>query len=154
NPHLLRNAAEALAPHSVQLRVGDLNEADFGEGPYDLILCASALHHLVELELVVKGIVSSLGPHGEFWSIGEYIGRNGARLWPDVYGAANQFFRGLPERLRRNHALQTVDVDLPNMDCSAISFESIRSEEIEGILSTCLTVDWLDRRSVLLWRLF
>ncbi len=49
----------------------------------------SGLHHVVEIEQVLQTVIELLDPNGEFWIIGEAIGRNGNQLWPEALDAAN-----------------------------------------------------------------
>lgn len=138
---------------SPRLIVADLNEIeDFGER-FDVVMCVSALHHIVELERVAEFIQQVLVDDGEFWSIGEAIGRSGNRLWQEEYAVANSFFRRLPERLRRNRRSMKPDQDLPDADYSEATFEGIRSDEIEPLLSHRLEPVQLYRRNCFLWRL-
>jgi hypothetical protein len=134
----------------------DANTLDLQGERYDVILCAAGLHHLVELEHVVDEIARGLVSEGEFWSIGEYVGLSGARLWPEAYAIANPFFRRLPERYRINRSWpgNPVDQDLPNLDCSVGTFEGIRSPEIEGLLNNILLPHYVTRQACFLWRFF
>ena len=154
NEDLLRSAAARFPDDSsVKLIVGNLNEIrDYGRR-YDAMICVSGLHHIVELERVVGFVRDALVEGGEFWSIGEAVGRNGNRLWPRDYAAANEFFRRLPERLRRNRSTGKIDADLPDTDYSASTFEGIRSEDIEPLLSRFLEPVELYRRNCFLWRI-
>lgn len=153
NDNLLKDAAAAFPEGtSLELVVGNLNEARFSGRTYDIILCVSGLHHIVELENVCSFISDSLDAGGEFWSIGEAIGRNGNRLWPRDYAVANAFFRNLPERLRRNRVSGQIDRDLPSTDFSEATFEGIRSQDIEAMLSRRLEPVHLYRRNCFLWR--
>jgi SAM-dependent methyltransferase len=154
NPDLLAQARSRLFPHTVSTTVTDVNAIDFAGEKYDIILCVSALHHMVELEHIVSGVRNSLADGGEFWSIGEYVGRTGARLWPEAYEVANAFFQSLPERYRFNRTLKCLEAELPNSDCSVSSFEGIRSDQVEHVLAKCFNPDWLDKRSCFTWRLF
>ena len=136
-----------------KLIVADLNEVeDFGER-FDVVMCVSGLHHIIELERVADFIQQVLVDDGEFWSIGEAIGRSGNRLWQEEYAVANAFFRSLPERLRRNRLSREPDSDLPIADYSEATFEGIRSDEIEPLLSHRLEPVQLYRRNCFLWRL-
>ena len=141
---------------SVEAIEGDLNTIDLQGSRFDVIICVAALHHVVELEHVIDTIAGALEPNGEFWSIGEYIGRNGIRLWPEDYEAANTFFTQLSER-HRTYTLPgfepRVDKYLPNFDHSVDLFEGIRSEEIYFTLHQKLFPLHADRRDCVLSRL-
>lgn len=151
---LLRSAAANFPSHTApDLIVGDLNRIrEYGQH-YEIIMCVSGLHHIVELEKVLQFVRDSLTEDGEFWSIGEAIGRNGNRLWARDYEVANAFFNQLPDRLRRNRASGSVDHDLPDTDFSMSTFEGIRSEEIDAMLSGVLEPVHLYRRNCFLWRI-
>jgi SAM-dependent methyltransferase len=131
----------------------NVNELKFSGEKWDVILCVSALHHIVELEQVIKFCHESLNKGGEFWSIGEYVGRNGNRLWPEARCAANGVFQLLPERYRLNHHTNHVDQKIPDNDYSVDCFEGIRSEEIESILDRWFHPVDVYRRNCFLWRL-
>ncbi|MCA8955182.1 MAG: class I SAM-dependent methyltransferase [Planctomycetes bacterium] len=158
NPDLLRIATERLESHArVDGRLLDLNRLELPAESFDVVLCVSALHHVVELEHVVDQIAATLVPGGEFWSIGEYVGRNGSRLFDDALQVADRFFRSLPETYRHNRnpgAAGEVDAALPNHDCSLTCFEGIRSEEIEAIVARRLQPVEVRRFDCFLWRLF
>lgn len=151
---LLKSAAANFPSHvKPDLIVGDLNRIrDYGQS-YDVILCVSGLHHIVELESVLHFVRDALAEDGEFWSIGEAIGRNGNRLWGRDYAAANAFFQQLPGRLRRNRTSGRVDEDLPDTDFSTSTFEGIRSEDIDPMLLRVLEPVHLYRRNCFLWRI-
>ena len=145
-----RNFPEGITPTLV---AADLNEvADFGER-FDVVMCVSGLHHIVELERVVDFVHDVLVDDGEFWSIGEAVGRSGNRLFAGDYRVANAFFRGLPARLRRNRLGGEPDENLPNVDYSDATFEGIRSDEIEPLLAHRLEAVQVYRRNCFLWRL-
>lgn len=141
---------------SVRTEEADVNALDLQGDRYDIILCAGGLNRLVELEHVVAEISRGLVAEGEFWSIGQYAGRNGARLWPEAYSIANPFFRRLPERYRVNHSWpdRRCDTDLPNMDFSIGTLGNLRSEEIEPILSRLLLPHAVTKQACFVWRFF
>jgi SAM-dependent methyltransferase len=146
--------ASASMPPGVACRAyrGDATALASLGGEYDVIVIVSGLHHLPELEQVLSGIGGRLASGGEFWLISEQVGRNGNRLWPEDYAAANSIFRELPHHLRVNRNTGTVDVELPNIDLSLTSFEGIRSEEIPGALARYFRPIVEDRRDCFLWR--
>jgi SAM-dependent methyltransferase len=153
NADLLAQASKRLGGHVRDTLVLDLNHATLPEHSYDVVLCVSALHHFVELEHMAASIARSLKPGGEFWSIGEYVGRPGARLYDDLYDKANALFQQQPPELRRNAITGEVDAALSNFDCSLSSFEGVRADEIEPVFGQYFNAEWLDKRSVVLWRL-
>ena len=152
---LAKRAAARFAEsgHKVRCLVGDINNGLPGEDCYDIIICVSALHHLANLEEVLSQINVRLKPDGEFWSIGEQVGRNGNRLWPEAMKAANNIFSTLPERLRMNAHTKKADDSIPDDDFSIGCFEGIRSEEIIPLLDNFLLPVDLYTRNCFLWRL-
>jgi SAM-dependent methyltransferase len=131
----------------------NVNELTCSGEKWDVILCVSALHHVVELERVMKFCHDSLDDGGEFWSIGEYVGRNGNRLWPEARYEANKLFKQIPARYRWNHHANRTDEELPDNDCAVSTFEGIRSEEIESALDKWFSPVDVYRRNCFLWRL-
>lgn len=154
NSELLKQAALQF-PDDVQLDLieGNVNDLTRTSEKWDVILCVSALHHLVELEKVIRFCHDSLSEDGEFWSIGEYVGRNGNRLWPEARSVANSIFSALPERYRLNSHTGSIDAELPDNDYSVGTFEGIRSEEIEPIVSRWFRCECALKRNSFLWRL-
>jgi SAM-dependent methyltransferase len=157
NEKLMRKAAAVLSPIAKTSGVlGDVNvisAEQFGNLTFDVAMFVSGLHHVVEIEHVLQTVIELLVPKGEFWVIGEAIGRNGNQLWPEALDAANRIFSLLPERFRRNANTGRVDATVPETDFSAISFEGIRSEEIESLLLRYFDPVEMWRRNCFLWRL-
>lgn len=157
SPDLIgRAAARMAASHptvKVDCLVGDINRGLPGQGRYDVILCVSALHHVADLERVLSEVNARLEDDGEFWSIGEQIGRNGNRLWPEALAAANAAFAALPPHLRRNAHTGEVDAQVSDRDFSIGCFEGVRSEELERLLEAYLVPVDVFRRNAFLWRL-
>jgi len=154
---LLQRAAGRLgarrADHRIECLVGDVNQGLPGEGQYDIIICVSALHHVADLERVLAQINLRLAEDGQFWSIGEQIGRNGNRLWPDALAAANQALAALPAHLRRNAHTGEVDEVLSDRDYSVGCFEGVRSQELEELMERYLVLAESYKRNAFLWRL-
>lgn len=154
NVDLLGLASEQFSA-SVKLDLIEANVNDLtcsGE-KWDIIICVSALHHVVELEKLIKVCHDSLNDDGEFWSIGECVGRNGNRLWPEAEEEASNFFHQLPERYRHNHHTNQLDIEIPDNDYSVATFEGIRSEDIESVIDRWFHPVDVYRRNCFLWRL-
>ncbi|MFN8737944.1 MAG: class I SAM-dependent methyltransferase [Betaproteobacteria bacterium] len=137
----------------VECLVGDVNAGLPGECEFDIVVCVSALHHVANLENVLTQINDRLTLDGEFWSIGEQIGRNGNRLWPEALAVANEAFGRLPERLRKNAHTGKVDLVISDRDYSHGCFEGIRSEELETLLEAYMVPHDVYKRNAFLWRL-
>jgi ubiquinone/menaquinone biosynthesis C-methylase UbiE len=112
----------------------DLNNLSRTKSKWDIIICVSGLHHLVQLENLFKWINSALVGNGELWVIGEYVGRNGNRLWPEAYTLANEIFAQFPDKYRYNNHTKEIDRIIPPNDYSCGTFEGIRSESILKIM--------------------
>jgi ubiquinone/menaquinone biosynthesis C-methylase UbiE len=152
---LMKKAASRFTEtgHEVRCILGDINKGLPSTDSFDVIICVSALHHVVDLERVVSQINECLSESGEFWSIGEQIGRNGNRLWPDALEAANAAFTKLPAAYRKNAHTRQIDEVVPDDDFSLSCFEGIRSEEIETMLENYLIPVDVYKRNCFLWRL-
>jgi SAM-dependent methyltransferase len=156
NPDLLNRATQRLSQScAVEGILADVNELDLEGRRFDVILCVSGLHHVVELEHVFEEVAAGLRDDGEFWSIGETLGRYGGRMWPESYEVANAFFRRLPRKYRVNRMTgNVVDEDLGDMDYSIGCFEGIRCESIEPVLDRYLTPVDVCRHNCTLFKLF
>ena len=155
NEHLMSDAVRRLEARAKTTGIiGDIGQlgASGLEPGFDILICVSGLHHIARLETVLTAANELIGPRGEFWLIGEAIGRNGNRLWPDALDVANALFTSLPHELRRNWYTGKIDERLPDIDLSSTSFEGIRSSEIDQMM---LDIFWpieLYRRNCFLWR--
>ena len=100
NEKLMREATAALSSVAqISTILGDVNAISaeqFGNLTFDIAMFVSGLHHVVEIEHVVQTVIELLVPNGEFWIVGEAIGRNGNQLWPEALDAANRVFSLLP----------------------------------------------------------
>jgi SAM-dependent methyltransferase len=157
NENLMREATAALSSVAqISAVLGDVNAISaeqFGDIAFDIVMFVSGLHHVVEIERVLETVIEVLVPNGEFWIVGEAIGRNGNQLWPEALDAANRIFSRLPERFRRNASTGKVDFTVPEKDFSVNSFEGIRSEEIEPLLLRYFDPLEMYRKNCFLWRL-
>ena len=154
NEHLLIEAAKKFGPlASVELIEANVNNLHFFKKKWDVILCISGIHHVVELERLIEFCHSSLEENGELWLIGENVGKNGNKLWPDALDAVNNYFKVLPEKYRLNRYTNTVDIRLPNLDYSVGCFEGIRSEDIESSVAAWIDPIHIYKRNAFLWRI-
>lgn len=154
NEELLHMASRQFSPKTnLDLIKGDANNLSPIDAKWDVILCVSALHHIVELEKLMLFIYRSLNEEGEFWSIGEAVGRNGNRLWPEAKQLADSVFSSLPERYRFNAHTKQLDSLIPDNDFSIASFEGIRSEEILPTIDRMFEPLEVYRANCFLWRM-
>jgi SAM-dependent methyltransferase len=154
NDDLLR-AAAALLPAHVRVRpvVADVNDLALPDGGFDLAVCVSGVHHLVELGALFRRVRDALAPQGELWLIGEQIGPSGNRLDEDAFAAADRIFSALPAEFRHNSATGQVDAHLEIRDCAEATFEGILSHRIEDELARFFRPVAVSRRNCFLWRL-
>lgn len=154
NAGLLEQAVLRMPPTVVVDRVlGNANDIGPQLGVFDIVDITSGLHHLVELERVLGAIARMLRPDGEFWLIGEQVGRNGNRLWPEAAVLADRIFSSWPASKRLNRNTGKVDDSLPRVDFSSACFEGIRSQDIlDQVSRHFLQVDCY-LRNAFLWRL-
>lgn len=155
NPGLLAQAKARLGSVcEVETVLGDVNLLDLQGEKFDVILCVAGFHHLVELERVTEEIARGLRPGGEFWSIGETVGRNGGRMWPESYEVASAFFRRLDEKHRFDPSAGRALEALPDFDYSVGCFEGIRCEAIVPTLNRFLAPIQVNRQNCIIWKLF
>ncbi len=156
NENLLAQAADVVAPYARAFGVaGDVNTVSTAQFAtrFDVVAFVSGLHHVVELEHVLQTVSSLLEEQGEFWLIGEQIGRNGNRLWPESREVVDRLFATLPEPFRRNAHSGAIDNTMPDSDFSSVTFEGIRSSEIEPMLLRYFEPVQIYRRNCFLWRM-
>ncbi len=154
NEGLLERASRRM-PANVEVDrvLASVNDIGPGLGRFDLVNITSGLHHLVELERVLAAIAAMLAPGGEFWLVGEQVGRNGNRLWPDALRAADAVFSAWPDDKRRNAGTGRIDARLPRTDFASACFEGIRSQDIEELLGRYFLPVDVHLRDAFLWRL-
>jgi SAM-dependent methyltransferase len=154
SPKLIEIAAEKfLDAKNVRIICANVNELNDVGYDYDIVVMVSSLHHIVELESLLRDIKMRLADSGEFWILGEYVGRKGNRLYPEAAQIANDVFRSLPDKYRKNSASSKIDERIPDGDCSLGCFEGIRSDEILDVLRRHFRVVDEYVRNCFLWRL-
>lgn len=154
NAGLLEKAAARMPGNvTVDRMVGDANQIGPEIGRFDVVNITSGLHHLVELERALAAIATMLLPGGEFWLIGEQVGRNGNQLWPEAIRVAERVFAAWPPQKRRNRNTGALDTHLPDLDFSAGCFEGIRSQDILEQLERHFLPIQCYVRNAFLWRL-
>ncbi len=149
---LARRSLESWGP--VATMVSDINSLDLQGEKFNVVICVSALHHVVELEHVLAEVANALAENGEFWSIGETLGRNGGRMWPKAYEVANAWFSGLDDKYRLNRVTGVVDSSLPDLDYSIGCYEGIRCESIEPALLSCMKPLHVTKHNCIVHKLF
>jgi ubiquinone/menaquinone biosynthesis C-methylase UbiE len=118
----------------IVINISDINEIKLEPDNYDIVLVRSSMHHFIELEHIMEQIKLSLHRNGNLIVLGEVIGQNGEKLYPETKQIAQKIFGILPEKYRLNRYTNKIDNEVPDTDLSEHSFECIRSEDIMPLL--------------------
>lgn len=135
-----RATAEGLR---VTFEQADLNTLKLSAADFDVVFCHAALHHVLELEHVVKQIHRTLRKNGVLITV-DIVTRSGYRMWPENAEIVRAQWRVLPPMYRVNHtgyAEPKVDDDIWEVDTSLDSMECIRSEDILPTLERTLVCE-------------
>lgn len=89
---------------NIEYKFADLNSYTFEKGRYDLVIANGALHHIVNLENLVKGIYSTLNTGGVFFAT-EYVGPNHQDYPKRQLELINSLYYLLPKELRARRGL-------------------------------------------------
>jgi SAM-dependent methyltransferase len=96
---LLADAARAGGDRPLRYYRLDVNEADFPEGGYDLVVNHAAAHHISHIDRVFRAIASVLRPDGVLVSW-DYVGPHRNQYPGDMWEAAHAVNLSLPADLR------------------------------------------------------
>jgi SAM-dependent methyltransferase len=113
----------------------DLNALDLGDQKFDLVVCQTILHHVLDLEHVFDEIERALAPDGLFY-VHDYIGETQFQFTDERLRWYNSVMQALPESLRANRLCKVVPAEIrrPEPGKLVSPFEAIRSGEIRGML--------------------
>jgi SAM-dependent methyltransferase len=100
---------------------------------YDAVVANQSLHHVMNLEALFDAVASALTDSGRF-VVSDMIGRNGHQRWPEALAIVQEFWQELPKQYRYDHLLQRNAKTFVDRDCSAYSYEGIRSQDILPLL--------------------
>jgi len=120
----------------LDFEVGDVNAGQFGQQRYDVVFAKAALHHVENLEALVRGIQAALRPGGCLVTI-DFFGPTRFQ-WTDAQLAGtNAFLAGVPRELLRkrdgslHEAMVRPGIDeMIRLDPS----EAVRSGELYALL--------------------
>lgn len=121
----------------VQLRCADVNQADYGQGAYDVVLAKSSLHHIENLEHAFGQIHRCLKPGGKLVSI-DFFGPTRFQ-WTDTQLALRSWFwrQRVPAALRHDDSGQPIpEITRPSVQ-SMVEMdpsEAVRSGELYALL--------------------
>lgn len=120
----------------LDFEVGDVNAGQFGQQRYDVVFAKAALHHVENLEALVRGIRATLRPGGCLVTI-DFFGPTRFQWTDDQLSATNAFLAGLPHELLRkrdgslHEAMVRPGIDeMIRLDPS----EAVRSGELYALL--------------------
>ena len=122
-------------PGRVATRQVDLNFAELPEKGYDLIISASCLHHLLNLEHIAFEINRSLTSEG-FFFLQDYVGEARFQFAEEKKRLFEAALEGARSRYPFLRSWQVVWPDLSDWEYSP--FEAVRPGEILNILASCL----------------
>ena len=113
----------------------DLNRLDLGGRSFDLVVCQTILHHVLELEHLLDEIERSLSPDGVFY-VHDYIGETQFQFSEERLRWFNAVMQALPEDLRASRLRKLVPAEIrrPEPGNLVSPFEAIRSGEIRALL--------------------
>ena len=113
----------------------DLNALDLGDERFDLIVCQTILHHVLQLEHVLDAVERALAPDGVFY-VHDYIGETQFQFSDARLHWYNEALKALPEPLRTSRINGKVisKVTRPQPGALVSPFEAIRSGEIRAML--------------------
>jgi SAM-dependent methyltransferase len=129
----------------------DINAIDLGEQRFDLVVCQTILHHVLELEHVLDEVERVLAPDGVFY-VHDYIGETQFQFSDERLHWYNEVLRLLPESLKTSRLRQhpTPEVVRPVPGKLVSPFEAIRSGEISQLLKQRFEViECLEHRTIL-----
>lgn len=117
--------------------VGDANHGDFGDATYDIVFAKAALHHIDDLDSMMRGMRRGLRPGGHLVTI-DFFGPTRFQ-WTDAQlAAANRFLKQeVPEALRRRidgTLVEEVQRPTPEQVAQVDPSEAVRSGELYAFL--------------------
>ena len=129
---------------SLNFEVGDVNLGAFGVQTFDVVFAKAALHHVVELEVLVKGIGTCLRPGGCLVTL-DFFGPTRFQWTEAQLAAANQFLANEVPR----HLLQKRDgsfhdkIERPSIEAMMAMdpSEAVRSGDVYEILQSNFSID-------------
>jgi O-antigen biosynthesis protein len=96
-----KEAAKSHFEARISYHQADLNRHTFEPQKYDACFAVASLHHIQNLEFLVKQVHTALKPHGLF-VIKDYIGPNRFQWTDKAESITNQVLAILPDSLRTN----------------------------------------------------
>jgi len=138
-----RKAEELGIREKINYEIGDFNKIHLKENHYDVVFSAMALHHIENLEHVLKEIDCCLKENGLF-IINEYIGPNRFQWTDTQLEIANDLFRLLPERYRIDPTTGMVRNTIHRQPLSHMiavdPSEAVRSRDIVPLMEERFTI--------------
>jgi SAM-dependent methyltransferase len=137
SPDLLEDARAKAETENLSLRYyqANINESDFPEDGFDLIVNHAAAHHIAYLDRVFRSLCASLPEDGVFVSY-DYIGPHRNQYPPKDWEAASEFNEQLPRAIRQEMSYP----HLPTM-LATDPTEAIHSELILSVFKRYFTLE-------------
>jgi 2-polyprenyl-3-methyl-5-hydroxy-6-metoxy-1,4-benzoquinol methylase len=136
-PEAIAEARRQAALESLPLdyECQDLNALDLGGRTFDLVVCQTILHHVLELEHLLDAVDGALSPDGVFF-VHDYIGESQFQFLDERLRWYNLALTQLPPALRENVLTKRAqnEVRRPAPGKLASPFEAIRSGDIRKLL--------------------
>jgi len=113
----------------------DLNTIDLGGRKFDLIVCQTILHHVLELEHLLDAVEQALTANGLFF-VHDYVGETQFQFTDARLRWYNLALKALPQALRNNLLTKRIldEVRRPVPGKLVSPFEAIRSGDIRELL--------------------
>jgi ubiquinone/menaquinone biosynthesis C-methylase UbiE len=128
-----RAAASSEGVTNIRFESGDLNALELPRRAFDVALMCMSLHHVRNLEGVLRAIARSLAPDGWFL-VNEFVGARQFQFPARQIDIVNAFLGAMPERLRMDvttGALKNAYKPLPVEHWNLYDpSEAVRSDEI------------------------
>jgi SAM-dependent methyltransferase len=138
------NARRGALEDRLRYELGDANLGQFGDAEYDVVFAKASLHHVEDLETLMRGMRRGLRPGGCLVTI-DFFGPTRFQ-WTDVQlEAANRFLKNeIPEHLKRRAdgtLLESVQRPTPEQVAQVDPSEAVRSGELYPFICQHMHLD-------------
>jgi SAM-dependent methyltransferase len=138
------NASRGDLAGRLRYEVGDVNRGDFGDAACDVVFAKAALHHVEDLEALMRGLRRGLRPGGHLVTI-DFFGPTRFQWTAAQLAAANHFLRHeVPEALRRRSdgtLADAVPQPTPQQVAAVDPSEAVRSGELYDLLREHMQIE-------------
>lgn len=135
--------ARAQGIDKIHYEVRDLNVEEIGEGPFDLVIAHSVIHHIENLEFFFDQLERALAEDGVL-VVNEYVGPKRFQFTDRQLEIENAILSLLPERFRAGHLQAGIWNEKPRPSVEQMiridPSEAVRSDEITAFLERRFSV--------------